>query len=309
MSITLAPEILFRIGGIGITNSVFTSLIVHFIILALFIYIVSTFSYKHPGKFQLVIETLINGLYGMLKDIMGSENAKKYFGLVFSLFIFILISNWFGLLPIALTTSINHHQAKEESAEIHEVEGVDFMKDCLSDKKCYITTSGIQKFKESLHVFRAPSSDLSATLSLALISVFSVNFIGLKELKLKYLKKFIYILNIMNLIGVITGKFSNSEFTNKQKLAGAFGEIFTFLVNSFVGLLEIVSEFGKIISFSFRLLGNIFAGEVLLAILTSLTFGLATLPFLGLEIFVGIIQALVFFMLTSVFISLAISEH
>ena len=82
-------------------------------------------------------------------------------------------------------------------------------------------------------------------------------------------------------------------------------------INFVVGLLELVSEISRIISFAFRLFGNIFAGEVLLTVIAFLMPVLAPIPFLGLEIFVGFIQALVFSMLTAVFLQLAIShaEH
>ena len=78
----------------------------------------------------------------------------------------------------------------------------------------------------------------------------------------------------------------------------------------FVGILELISEFAKIISFSFRLFGNVFAGEVLLTIMAFLLPYVAPLPFMFLEIFVGFIQAFIFGMLTLVFISMAVSgEH
>jgi len=70
-----------------------------------------------------------------------------------------------------------------------------------------------------------------------------------------------------------------------------------------------MTEFSKIMSFAFRLFGNIFAGEVLLAVIAFLVPLFASLPFLGLEIFVGLIQALVFSTLTLVFINIATVEH
>ena len=79
-------------------------------------------------------------------------------------------------------------------------------------------------------------------------------------------------------------------------------------IQFFVGILEIVSEVAKMISFSFRLFGNIFAGEVLLIIIGFLAPYVVPAPFLMLEIFVGFIQALVFAMLTLVFISIATVE-
>ena len=80
-------------------------------------------------------------------------------------------------------------------------------------------------------------------------------------------------------------------------------------IDFFVGLLELISEFAKMVSFSFRLYGNIFAGEVLLVIVGFLVPYLAPLPFLFLEIFVGFIQAFVFAMLTLVFVAVATAEH
>ena len=75
-----------------------------------------------------------------------------------------------------------------------------------------------------------------------------------------------------------------------------------------MGILETIAEVAKILSFSFRLFGNIFAGEVLLIVVASLIPYIAPLPFLGLEVFVGFIQALVFSMLTLIFIKVAITQ-
>jgi F-type H+-transporting ATPase subunit a len=123
---------------------------------------------------------------------------------------------------------------------------------------------------------RSASADLNVTLALALISVFSVQFFGIASLGLfRHVKKFI------NVSGPI---------------------------NFFVGILELISEISKMISFSFRLFGNIFAGEVLLLVMLVLVPYLVPLPFLALELFVGFIQALVFSMLTLVFLKMATVE-
>jgi F-type H+-transporting ATPase subunit a len=125
-------------------------------------------------------------------------------------------------------------------------------------------------------ILRGPTADLNTTLALGLTSVFLTQFYGVKYLNLKYFTKFI------NFKGPI---------------------------DFFVGILEIISEFAKIISFTFRLFGNIFAGEVLLTVIGSLTFGIATAPFLGLELFAAFIQALVFALLTLAFIHMATLHH
>ncbi len=109
-------------------------------------------------------------------------------------------------------------------------------------------------------------------MALAILVVLFIQIIGLRTFGVKYLKKFF-------------------NFTNP--------------VNFFVGILELVSELSRIVSFAFRLFGNIFAGEVLLAVIAFLIPIIAPVPFLGLELFVGFIQALVFAMLTSVFLLIA----
>ena len=124
---------------------------------------------------------------------------------------------------------------------------------------------------------RSGASDINTTLALAIIALFFVHVIG---------------------IGAIgfwkhVGKF----FTLRSP------------VDFFVGILEFISEIAKMISFSFRLFGNVFAGEVLLIIMAFLAPYVVPVPFLGLELFVGFIQALVFAMLTTVFISLATAHH
>lgn len=130
---------------------------------------------------------------------------------------------------------------------------------------------------EEVPLLRGATADLNTTLALAVISFFAIQYYGFSKNKFSYLKKFV--------------NFSSP-------------------INFFTGLLELISEFTKIISFSFRLFGNIFAGEVLLAVILGLLPYIAPLPFFGLEIFVGFIQALVFAMLTLVFIQMATnSEH
>lgn len=126
-------------------------------------------------------------------------------------------------------------------------------------------------------LFRGGNADLNSTLAFALIAVVATHVAGLRHLgALPHIGKF---LNVRSPIGF------------------------------FVGILELVSEFAKILSFSFRLFGNIFAGEVLLLIVAALVPYFAPLPFFGLELFVGFVQALVFATLTLVFLQLATAEE
>jgi F-type H+-transporting ATPase subunit a len=110
---------------------------------------------------------------------------------------------------------------------------------------------------------------------------------------------------------LIAVTFANALGVAAIGLGGRLKTFFNFTnpIAFFVGILELISEFAKIISFSFRLFGNVFAGEVLLTIIAYLLPYLAPLPFMFLEIFVGFIQAFIFGMLTLVFISMAVMEH
>lgn len=128
---------------------------------------------------------------------------------------------------------------------------------------------------------RSSSADLNFTLGLALVSIIAAQWYGMKYGGyFKYWRRFI----------VPPWKSP-------------------YLIGSFVGVLELISECAKVISFAFRLFGNIFAGEVLLLVIGFLAPYFAPLPFLFLEIFVGIVQALVFSVLTLVFINLATESH
>lgn len=126
-------------------------------------------------------------------------------------------------------------------------------------------------------ILRSPNSDLTTTVALALFSVFAIQFFSLKILGIK---KYI-------------GRFLN--FTNP--------------VNFILGFFEIISESVKVLSFSFRLFGNIFAGEVLLLVIAFLVPYIIPIPFMILEVFVGIIQAFIFAVLTLTFIKTSTVRH
>jgi F-type H+-transporting ATPase subunit a len=127
--------------------------------------------------------------------------------------------------------------------------------------------------------FRSFNTDLNSPLSLAIVSVSFIEFWGITALGFfKYGAKFI-----------------RNPITNP--------------IGAFVGLLEMVAEFARLISFTFRLFGNMLAGEILLLVMTFLMPFLVALPFYGLEVFVGAIQGFVFFALTVAFGALAVESH
>lgn len=146
----------------------------------------------------------------------------------------------------------------------------------------FVGSVGIEEMRDGkpffVPLFRSAGSDLNFTLALALISVFAIHIFGVFS------------------IGIF--RHASKFFTISSPIA------------FFVGILELVGEIAKIVSFSFRLFGNIFAGEVLLVVIGFLLPFIVPVPFLILEVFVGFIQALVFAMLTLVFLATAIRyEH
>lgn len=137
-------------------------------------------------------------------------------------------------------------------------------------------------------LFRSANADLSITLALALISFFAIQYFGFRFQGMRYLRKFF-------------------NFSAPQD-AGAVRPLLIFS-NGFAGILELISEFIKIFSFAFRLFGNVFAGEVLLIVISYLVAFVISLPFMGLELFVGVIQALIFSMLSLIFFMMAAQQH
>ncbi|PIR43716.1 hypothetical protein COV24_01530 [candidate division WWE3 bacterium CG10_big_fil_rev_8_21_14_0_10_32_10] len=128
---------------------------------------------------------------------------------------------------------------------------------------------------EKVSLLRSPNSDLTTTLALALFAVFYIHYFSVSSLGIKkYLMRFFNFSNPINLI---------------------------------LGFFELLSEISKVISFSFRLFGNVFGGEILLLVIAFLVPYIIPLPFLFLEIFVGIVQAFIFSMLTITFVKTSVS--
>lgn len=245
LHISISPEKLFSVGGLNVTNSMVTSLIVSSLIIAFAVWVrMSMRKTNRPTGAQNIAEWIVESLTSLIQSVTGnSKKTELFFPVIASFFLFILLNNWFGLLPGAGT--IGH----------------------------YVTEEGVKTF---VPYFRAGTADFNLTIALGLITMTIVQIIGVSFNHLGYFKKFI---NLSSPIGF------------------------------FVGILEIVSEFSRIISFAFRLFGNVFAGEVLLAVMMFLVPVVVPMPFYGLEIFVGFIQALVFTMLSVVFFNMASVSH
>ncbi len=233
---SIQPEVIFTVLGIPIYNTMFTTLLVDAVLLIL-IFAVYKKRSLIPSGLQSVIEMVIEYFYSLVESIAG-KRVVSIFPWVATFFIFILLSNFVGLLP-------------------------------------GIGSIGIEN-EHFIPLLRPGTSDFNLTFALAVVSVVATHAIGIRYTGIKdYLSRF-FSLNPIYL---------------------------------FVGILELISEVTKLFSLSFRLFGNIYAGEVVLTTISGLFAFVAPIPFMLLEVIVGLVQALVFAMLTMVFMSILSTSH
>ncbi len=158
-----------------------------------------------------------------------------------------------------------------------------------------VTTAG----GEHVHLLRGANTDINMPLALALVSFIFVEYFGLKTLGIRYLGKFINVGQIFRRVAqMVRGGFR-----------AGLGGLITGFIHIFVGFLEALSELVRIVSFTFRLFGNMTAGEILLLMAAFLIPWVFALPFYGLELLVGFVQALIFSGLTLVFLTIAVAHH
>lgn len=258
MNLVLPPlvaEPIFNIGSFPVTNSYINSTlaVVLFFIIGL---LLRNKTHMVPKGIQNFFEAVLEFMLGYIDRITHSrEKSLRFLPLVGGIFLFILVSNWMGLLPG--TGSIGRY------LEVHGQ-------------------------LELVPLLRPANADLNMTVAMALFSVFVANLLGAITVGVwRHVNRFIKIRDVVR-----------SFNQGKTSIMVAFIEFG-------VGFLEIISEIAKVISLSLRLFGNIFAGEVLLTVIAGMLAFVLPLPFMFLEILVGLVQAIVFSMLTLVYFALA----
>lgn len=233
-----------------------------------------------PGAIEAILEVINN-----LTESTAGKWTKRIFPFFATITLLVLVVNWMELIPGV--DSIGRLEPADHGHPIEEVIPGSNIYTILGERD-----AGEQAVEEAAHgggfnlvpYVRVASTDLNFTVALALISVLMTQVMGVRALGATYFTKFI------NVGGIFTRP--------------VFG-----VIDFGVGLLELVSEFSKLLSFSFRLFGNIFAGSVLLFVIGTLIPVFFQSLFLGLEFFVGLIQAVVFGMLTMVFMAQATQGH
>jgi F-type H+-transporting ATPase subunit a len=250
---------LWNIGGFPITNSMVVTWGVA-LGLIIFAQMATRNMQPVPSGAQNFIEWLVESLYTFLEGIIGHDLVRKTFWFFATIFIFILFSNWLGLIPGFGTIGYGVH--------------------------------GEHGFHVTAPWFRGANADLNMTLSMSMI--FFACWI-------------IWALQTNGPIG-----FLLHVFAPKGETTGAL-KVLMIVVFMAVGVLEVVSILFRPVSLSFRLFGNIFAGENMLEAMSNLVPGwigsiLIPIPFYFMELLVGVVQALVFMLLTAVF-TMLICQH
>ena len=305
LHISAAAEPLFCLGGqvVGeacdkgtpITNSLVMTILVDLILVTVVVTVGQKLQ-QVPTGFQNVVEAIIEFFYDFARGV-DAKNVGKFFNLPAAIFVFFLVGNILALVPgmgsIGICRPVHEATTAGAAAPVEGAATTGHATTPATGGAAATTTAAaekpllVQSFpaycgKGNLFIpwLRAPAADLNVTFAFALVAVFMIEFWGFQALGLGYL-----------------GKFFINPF-------GKDGAIMTL-----VGIIEFISEIMRIVAFAFRIFGNIFGGEVVLAVMSFLFAYLLPLPFYGLELFVAFIQAVIFAVLTLVFSALAVQTH
>ncbi len=282
----ISHEPLFTIPGVGdiyMTNTLLALLIADVILLA-----IAFGFYRATKSGQLVpkgisgaVEALLEALYNLTEGTAGKW-TKTIFPWFATITMLVLIVNWMELIPGVDSIGIIEPHGH------FGVQDLGWAETIVEPHEDAHAAEGGEVGYTLIPFVRVTSTDLNFTVALALIAVVMVQVIGFRAQGVSYLTKF----------------WNTKTFFSVP----IFG-----LIDFAVGLLELISEFSKVLSFAFRLFGNIFAGSVLLFVMGTLLgkggLGFFQVGFLLLEFFVGLIQAIVFGMLTMTFMAQATQGH
>lgn len=222
-----------------------------------------------PRGAQNFVEWAVESLLSLVESVSGKAKAKKFFPLVGTFFMFILFCNLLDVFP-GIETIGSINRTALQAAHLAPPSSI-----FLVGNYSIVLAPWV----------RPGTSDLNLTLAMALVSVIVTQVFGFMTLGAKeHLSKY------FNFKALFTHGFQGP-------------------IEFFVGLIEIITELSRILSFSFRLFGNIFAGSAVLAVFAWLLPFVSDAVFIPLELFVGFVQALIFALLTLVFLEIATTSE
>nr|HET6902736.1 F0F1 ATP synthase subunit A [Ktedonobacteraceae bacterium] len=278
LQIKIQPDTIFYIGPLPVTNTLLCTWISIIVLVAIF-YAGSRRRDMIPSGIQNLVEWMVELLLGLVQGVSGKVKGKKFFPLVATFFLFIVISNMLDVIPgVDTVGTIDHDAIRAAHITSQPVLGFLLFGD-LSNKL--------------IPWIRPATSDLNLNFAMALIAVITAQVFGFYTLgPAQHISKFI-----------------NVKLFFKSLIKLDFQGVFQGFVEFFVGILELIDEIARIVSLSFRLFGNIFAGSVVLAIFAFLLPFVADIIFIPFEIFVAFVQALVFALLSLVYLEIATTGH
>jgi F-type H+-transporting ATPase subunit a len=263
-------------GDLTVTNSMFQTVLV-VLGIALFFFLATRRMSLVPRGLQNLGESIVELLLGITEGTAGKRVGRRIFPLIATLFIFILVANYSGLVPgIGTIGKCDPHVVAQPAGA--ETGSAPIAEEPAATGSLPSPTSAgyCPEGTEFVPFLRSPNADLNMTLAMALLAVGIVQIAGIAA----------------------------------HGVGGYLKELATPI---YLTPIHIISEFSRVISLSFRLFGNIFGGEVLVTVMYALLggvfVGFATFIFLGMELLFGLIQALVFSILTLVFIATAVAGH
>lgn len=274
--VSIAAETLFSIGPLNVTNSFLTMVIVMAVILLLGAWIARRATLKPNGYGQFIFESFVDFMLGIVENTAGKRVGRRIWPLIGGLFVFIILSNYSGLLPGVGTIGVYHVEEEEAAGKVAYVAQPNAPGPAIAKEE----EDHGEAHEVLVPLFRSPSADLNMTLAMAILAIFIVQVAGIMA-------------------------------------HGVGGRIKHMADPWWIFPLELIAEVSRIVSLSFRLFGNVFAGEVLVAVMVGIAaatwFAIATLAvptvFLFLEVLFGFVQALVFALLTLIYLALAVAGH
>jgi F-type H+-transporting ATPase subunit a len=283
--VEIAAETLFHVGPIPVTNSMLTM----FIVMGLLLFagwMIARNAKEIPSHSQSIFEMIAEFILGLVEASAGKRLGRQIFPLVGGIFIFIIFANYSGLLPGVGTVGFYKEEpatSGETTTESSHEEGAQIRVFDIAATGSAVNTASASAAEDTsgehkvlVPFLRAPNADLNMTLAMALVTFTAVQILGIRA-------------------------------------HGVRGRIKHLADPPFLFPIELISELSRIISLSARLFGNVFAGEVLLGVMYAIAAAVkvAIVPFLFpviflfLELLFGAVQALVFALLTLIYIALA----
>lgn len=277
------PEPFTKLGPIYITNTLIATWMTVVVLLGFF-YMATRRMRLVPSGLQNLAEALVELILDFMEGVAGKENARRFFPVIATIFLFVLVNAWMGLLPIFNVFGWGEHGVSEPL--LHSI-----LPSVFPEYDGFIVETAM---------LRPANTDINVPLMLALVSFLAVEYWGITAVGFRnYTGKFFRFGQFFQGIGrLLSGKVKEG-----------IGVLFYGAIDIFVGFLELLSEFVRIISFTFRLFGNMTAGEVLLLMMMFVVPLLWPNIFYFLELMLGSIQALIFAGLTLVFATLAVTPH